>query len=254
MPPGRVVSLVPSLTELVWWLGEGHRLVGRTRFCDAPPEVARVDAIGGTKDPDIDRIVALAPDLVLANREENRREDVEALQRAGIEVLVTDPVTVAGAATMIGEIARRLGAEERGAGLLREIEEAAAGAPAPATRPRVFVAVWKHPLLGLGSEAYGHDLLTIAGAENVLADTPRYPELSMDELRRLAPGLILLPDEPYRFREADARPFSRIAPARLIDGRLLWWYGPRIPAAIRTLRGLFAEAQAESASRDGSRE
>ena len=254
MPPGRVVSLVPSLTELVWWLGEGHRLVGRTRFCDAPPEATRMPNVGGTKDPDIGRIVALAPDLVLANREENRREDVEALQRAGIEVLVTDPVTVAGAATMIGEIARRLGAKERGAGLVREIEEAAGGAPAPPSRPRVFVAVWKRPLLGLGSEAYGHDLLTIAGAQNVLADRPRYPELSMDELRRLAPGLILLPDEPYRFREDDARAFSRIALARLVDGRLLWWYGPRIPFAIRTLRNIFADAQAKSASRDGSRE
>ncbi|MFN8507645.1 MAG: helical backbone metal receptor [Dehalococcoidia bacterium] len=254
MLPGRVVSLVPSLTELVWWLGEGHRLVGRTRFCDAPPEGTRIEAMGGTKDPDVARVLALRPDLVLANREENRREDVEALRQAGVEVLLTDPVTVAGAAAMVGEIARRLGPEERGARLVSDIEEAAGEILEPRARPRVFVAVWKQPLLGLGSEAYGHDLLEVAGAENVLAARPRYPELTFDDLRALAPDLILLPDEPYRFRETDRRAFSQIAPARLVDGRILWWYGPRIPAAIRTLRALFAEAQAESASRDGSRE
>ncbi len=228
--------------------------MGRTRFCDAPPEAAGIAAIGGTKDPDVARILALQPDLVLANRAENRREDVEAIQRAGIDVLLTDPVTVAAAAAMIAEIARHLGAEERGAGLVREIEAAAGEAPTLRPRPRVFVAVWKQPFLGLGSEAYAHDLLEVAGAENVLAAQPRYPELTMDDLRALAPDLVLLPDEPYRFRETDRRAFSGIAPARLVDGRMLWWYGPRIPAAIRTLRALFAEAQADSASRDGSRE
>ena len=239
MPVDRVVSLVPSLTELVYWLGRGDALAGRTKFCDAPVEAARIEDVGGTKDPDVARIIALAPALVLVNREENRREDVEALRAAGLTVLVTDPATVVDAIAMIRDIAGRLDAAERGETLASEIEELLAQ-PAPARRPSVFVAVWKRPLLGLGRDAYGHDLVTVAGAENVLAARPRYPEVTMDELRALAPDLILLPDEPYRFGPGDARAFDTIAPSRLLDGRVLWWYGPRIPGAIRTLRALFA--------------
>lgn len=239
MPIDRVVSLVPSLTELVFWLGRGGSLVGRTKFCDAPVEAAGIEAVGGTKDPDVARIAALAPELVLANREENRREDVEALCAAGLSVLVTDPATVVDAVAMIRDIAGRLDAAERGETLARDIEELLAQPP-PARRPLVFVAVWKRPLLGLGRDAYGHDLITVAGAENVLAARPRYPEVTMDELRALTPDLILLPDEPYRFGAEDARAFATIAPSRLVDGRLLWWYGPRIPESIRTLRELFA--------------
>ncbi|HXU23926.1 MAG TPA: helical backbone metal receptor, partial [Tepidiformaceae bacterium] len=95
MPPARIVSLVPSLTELVWWLGAGERLVGRTRFCTEPAGlVEAVPIMGGTKNPHVERIVSARPDLVVANKEENRREDVEALQQAGLHVLLTDPNTV----------------------------------------------------------------------------------------------------------------------------------------------------------------
>ena len=242
MSSPRIVSLVPSLTELVWWLGHGERLVGRTRFCTEPAgQVEAAPAVGGTKDPDVGRIVALRPDVVIANREENRREDVEALRGAGIDVLVTDPNTVAGAVAMILEIGGLVAAEAKARELAGEIDRAIQE-PGPAGGPRVFVAVWKRPLLGLGSESYGHDLVETAGASNVLAGRPRYPEVTWDELRALAPELILLPDEPYRFGKRHVAEFAAIAPARLIDGKLLWWYGPRIPEAIRSLRRILSEA------------
>lgn len=239
-PPGRIVSLVPSLTELVFWLGGGERLVGRTRFCEAPRgEVEAVPIIGGTKNPKVARIIELQPELVIANKEENRREDIEALRGAGLQVLLTDPNTVLEAVAMVEEVGLVLGANEKARGLAAETTAALAergGAPL-----RVFVAVWWKPLLGLGSASYGHDLLQGAGAANVLAGRPRYPEVSLEEVAGLSPDLVLLPDEPFPFSEGHVAAFASIAPSRVIDGKLLWWYGPRMPSAIRQLRQLFSE-------------
>jgi ABC-type hemin transport system substrate-binding protein len=239
--PQRIVSLVPSLTELVWWLGAGDSLVGRTRFCTEPAgTIEAIPIIGGTKNPHIDRIIAARPDLVIANREENRREDVDALRAAGLDVLVTDPDTVDDALTMVLDLGERLDAGDAAQTLVAETRAALAetrGAPEP--RPRVFVAVWKDPLMGLGGNAYGHDLIERCGATNVLAERPRYPELTWDELIALDPGMILLPDEPYPFKPGDAEAFAPVAPARVIDGKLLWWYGPRMPEAVGALRTLF---------------
>jgi ABC-type Fe3+-hydroxamate transport system substrate-binding protein len=235
-----IVSLVPSLTELVWWLGAGERLAGRTKFCVEPAElVETVPAMGGTKNPDLARIIAAAPGMVLANKEENRREDIEALQAAGIDVLLTDPNTVSDAVGMIREAGALLGAAERAETLALEIEGLARSSP---TRPgpRVYVAVWHNPVMGLGSGTYGHSLVEACGAVNVLRERPRYPEVSLDEIRTLRPDVILLPDEPFPFDEGHARVYSGIAPTHLVDGKLLWWYGPRMPAAIRELRKLFA--------------
>lgn len=238
----RIVSLVPSLTELVFWLGAGDRMVGRTRFCDVPAGLVRgVPVIGGTKNPDLARIIAARPHLVLANREENRQEDVEALQAAGLQVLVTDPNTVLEAATMVEDIGALVGATVQARTLADETRAEANVAPG-ARRPHVFAAVWLSPLMGLGSASYGHSVLEASGAENVLAHRPRYPELTMDELAGLDPGIILLPDEPYPFKAHHVPAFSAVAPTRVIDGRLLWWYGPRMPASIRELRRLINEA------------
>jgi ABC-type hemin transport system substrate-binding protein len=234
-----IVSLVPSLTELVCWLGAGDALVGRTRFCTEPASAESVPVIGGTKNPRVERIVAIRPELVLANREENRREDIEALRAAGLDVLVTDPNTVPEAVAMIRELGERLGYARRAETLAREIE-AELAAPPPAAARRIFVAVWKEPLMGLGAESYGHDLIERAGARNVLRDRSRYPEVTLEDLRALRPELILLPDEPYPFKQHDADAFAEISPARVIDGKVLWWYGPRIAESLRTLRALFA--------------
>lgn len=238
MEPKRIVSLVPSLTELVWWLGRGESLVGRTRFCTEPAgAIEGVAVIGGTKNPKVERIVELAPDLVIANREENRKEDVEAVQAAGLEVLLTDPNSVPGAVAMVRELGVRLAAEAKAEELARETESALDEQTAGPGR-RVFVAIWKEPLMGLGSGTYGNDLLERCGGVNVLGDRARYPEVSLEELRGLGTELVLLPDEPYPFKASDAEAFASVAPARVVDGKLLWWYGPRMPAAIRELRAV----------------
>ncbi|MBA4179856.1 MAG: cobalamin-binding protein [Anaerolinea sp.] len=239
--PRQLVSLVPSLTELVCSLGGREMLAGRTRFCTEPAgEVEAVPIVGGTKNPQIGRIIALAPDLVLANREENRREDIEALEANGLDVLLTDPNTVATAMAMIAEVGRQIGRGEQATALNGEIMAALAEPKAPPVR--VFVAVWWQPLMGLGSASYGHDLLEQCGAVNVLAGRQRYPEVSLEEVAALKPDLILLPDEPFPFKQAHIAEFTAVAPARVIDGKLLWWYGARIPTAIRSLRAVVAEA------------
>ena len=235
--PRRIVSLVPSLTELVWWLGAGERLVGRTRFCVEPAgQIERVATVGGTKDPNVAAIAGLAPDLVIANREENRKEDIEALQAAGFDVLLTDPCTVAEAAETIREIGVLLEVENAAAALADELAALAQNAPPPEVR--VFVPIWRMPLMGLGAATFGDDVLRCAGAANVLAEHSRYPEVSADEIAALQPDLVLLPDEPFRFTERHVPEFSGIAPAKVIDGQLLFWYGPRTAAAIRELRAI----------------
>jgi ABC-type hemin transport system substrate-binding protein len=235
----RVVSLVPSLTELVRVIAP-ETLAGRTRFCTEPADVLLTPALGGPKDPDVAGIGTLAPDLVIANREENRREDVEALKLAGIDVMVTDPVTIEDAMAMVMEIAIRVGNEDEGWRICRETSEAlkepVTGEPLP-----VFVAVWPEPLIGLGSATFGHHVLERCGGKNVLAGQERYPAVTMDEVAGLAPSLILLPDEPYPFTEAHRARFEAIAPARVIDGKLLWWYGARMASNIRQLREILRE-------------
>jgi ABC-type Fe3+-hydroxamate transport system substrate-binding protein len=239
--PNRIVSLVPSLTELVCWLGCSDRLIGRTRFCVEPAgAIDHVPIVGGTKNPHLDRIARLAPDLVIANREENRREDVESLRAAGLTVLLTDPNSVDEAIALVRQLGVLLEAEARAETLARETA-AALAAPVPRRPPRVFVPIWKQPLMALGSRTYGHDLIERCGASNVLGARARYPEVLFDEISSLAVDMVLLPDEPYPFGDADRVAFEAIAPATLVDGRLLWWYGPRMPGAIRTLRSVFGE-------------
>lgn len=242
--PQRIVSLVPSLSELVWWLGAGDRLVGRTRFCVQPAELAATAIdIGGTKDPDTRTILGLAPDLVLANKEENRREDVEALRGHGLRVLVTDPNTVKGAMQMALQLGGLLGCEERARTLYSEVAAVCAEAPGPSIR--VFVPIWRTPLMAMGGDCYGNDVLRLAGGINVFGDRARYPEVEMDEVAAAEPQVVLLPDEPYRFREEHLADYASIAPGRVIDGQLLWWYGPRMGSSILTLRETLAEIAGE---------
>lgn len=227
---------------MLFWLGAGESVVGRTTFCVEPlGAVDAVTVVGGTKTVKVERVLALEPQLVIANKEENRREDIEALRAAGLKVLLTDLNSLDDAVSMIERIADIAGKDERGRELLSEIAEAR-GEAAGRVEVRAFVAVWKKPLLGLGSQSYGHDLLWEAGGVNVLADRPRYPEISMEELAALKPDVILLPDEPYVFKERDRAEFEKIAPARIVDGKMMWWYGPRIPAALRELRAILREA------------
>jgi ABC-type Fe3+-hydroxamate transport system substrate-binding protein len=249
---GRIVCLVPSLTEALFALGLGERVVGVTDWCVHPAEaVAPLPKVGGTKNPDLERILALAPDLVIANHEENTRRDVERMRRAGLRVRVTDPRSVPGAVRLLRELAA-LGADpERADRVILPIEAALRRAQAGpgALRSRVFCPIWKRPWMAVGSDTYADDLLRVCGGENVFADRRerRYPIVEEEEIVAAAPDVILLPDEPYAFGPADAQelarlpiPAARAGRIHCVDGTLVSWYGPRIGRAIETLRPLLA--------------
>lgn len=227
-PVARVVSLVPSLTEAIAATRPGA-LVGATDWCTHPAglDVARVR---GTKNPDRAAIEALRPDLVVANKEENRELDVRRLRDAGVPVWVTDIETVDQAFAAM----RRLFDEALGWGVPDWLgqAEAAWAAPAKATGIRVAVPVWRDPWMVIGSRTFTGDLLQRLGLTHAYADHPeRYPHVDLTEIDSADVDLVLLPDEPYVFGPDDGpEAFSR-TPTALVSGRALTWYGPSLLTA-----------------------
>lgn len=250
MPVRRIVSLVPSTTELLCALGLADALVGVTVYCVEPRDVVRTKTrVGGEKDPDLAAIRALAPDLVVANIEENRREDVEALRAAGIEVFITYPRSVSESLAMIRDLGTVTGAGARARRLLAELEplHAAVRDRLAGARPTpCFYPIWREPWMTIGHDTYIHDLLATCGGANVFADRGRYPTITLDEVAARAPEVVLLPDEPFRFRRAHIRDFDPYAavPAvrdgriHLVDGKRFSWHGPRLAEALRTVPAL----------------
>jgi ABC-type Fe3+-hydroxamate transport system substrate-binding protein len=246
--PERIVSLVPSLTEALFAFGAGTRVVGRTRYCLWPPRaVGRVPVVGGTKKVDVARLLELEPDLVVAVKEENSRQNVEKIQASGVPVFVGAPESVEGALWLLRELARVveaprteavLGPIERVYGRLRERR---------AQARRVFVPIWKNPYMSVGSDTYAHDVLETCGAENVCAGSTRYPVLTLEEVEAAQPDIILLPDEPYPFCADDLEAFYALdVPAAredkifLVDGKLLTWYGPRMASSLTQLAAILS--------------
>lgn len=235
------MSLVPSLSETLWWLHAADRVVGVTDYCVAPPHgFPNATRVRGTKNPDTDAIVGLEPDLVLANQEENRELDVRRLREAGVPVYVTAPASVPDAARMLADVGALLGLEKAGQGLAQSIERTLEVKRADTGREllRAFVPVWRDPWMATGTGTYAADLLRWCGFQ-VVPDAPRYPEVTLDEVRALAPDVVLLPDEPYAFAEEDREAFADWdVRVRRIDGTQLTWYGPRTSYAIAELTRL----------------
>jgi ABC-type Fe3+-hydroxamate transport system substrate-binding protein len=226
---GRVVSIVPSLTEAVAVTAPGL-LAGATDWCSHPADLD-VARVRGTKNPDVERIVGLRPDLVLANAEENRALDLDALRAAGVPVYVTDIRTLDGA---FASLRRMLAA----CGLavpewLVEAEAAWAALPSPAVRRRAVVPIWRRPWMAVGRDTFTGALLARLGVDNVLAGDPeRYPRI--DPAALPPHDLVVLPDEPYAFTPDDG-PEAFAAPSVCVSGRLLTWYGPSLVEAARVL-------------------
>lgn len=219
--PARVVSLVPSLTEAIAATVPGL-LVGATDWCTHPAGL-HVTRVRGTKNPDRAAIAGLRPDLVVANKEENRELDVERLRAAGIPVWVTDIVDVPTALTSMTRLVALLIDEPPGwLGAARGLWSA----PVPPPHTRVAVPIWRDPWMVVGGGTYTSDLLARLGLANAFGDRERYPHVEVAELDDPGIDLVLLPDEPYVFTPHDGpEAFSRV-PTRLVSGRLLTWYGP----------------------------
>ena len=228
----RVVSLVPSITEtlLAWRVP----VVACTRFCEQPT----LPTVGGTKDPDGAAIVALAPDLVVADREENRRDDAEALGAAGLAVHVTHVTDVAQVPAMLRDLAVAVGVDvdidqEVGAAVL---------ASAVAQWATALVPIWRRPWMVLGPATYGATLLGALGVRTVPVDVDaRYPELDAEAMTALRPDLVVLPSEPYPFAQRHVAEVQRLLPSSrvvLVDGRDLLWWGVRTPTALERLRAV----------------
>jgi ABC-type Fe3+-hydroxamate transport system substrate-binding protein len=236
-PARRIVSLVPSLTEALA-ATETDLLVGATDWCTHPADLD-VPRVRGTKNPDLAAIRGLAPDLVVANMEENRELDVRRLRDAGVAVWVTRIETVEQA---LGSMSRLFSTALGLADPPWLAEARSLWAPPPPPRLRVAVPIWRDPWMVVGSQTYTDDLLARAGLANVLAHGPaaregRYPTVTPDEIDDADADLVLLPDEPYVFT-ADDGPEALRTPTRLVSGRLLTWYGPAMVEAHAVLAGL----------------
>lgn len=252
----RVVSLCPSLTELVFDLGAGGDLVGRTRYCVEPAgEVEAAPALGGTKNPKLQKILELEPDLVLLNEEENRREDALALTEAGIPCCSTFPRNVREAAEAVRRVAVALGRPGAGEELAREIEELSrrARAEAAAAPPvRWAYLIWRKPWMSVNGRTYVSGLLELAGGENVFRDRPdRYPAVTAAEIRAAGPERVFLSSEPFPFAEKHAAELSQATGLprerlRLVDGQTLSWHGSRTRLGIPLALALLAEARDSS--------
>jgi ABC-type Fe3+-hydroxamate transport system substrate-binding protein len=278
-PPRRVVSLVPSDTYNVAALGCGGALVGRTDWCELPKDlVMRLPSVGGTKNPRIDEVCALSPELVIANQEENTRSDLEELARRGVPVYIAFPKRVADGFRHLANLAHLFGVETdptvtallaRAGGELRAAQDAHGRLPSV----KAFCPIWMKPLMTINGETFLSDMLELCGADNVFAGRERryplaadwgaaptlppekvgerdvrYPRVTLDEVVARAPDVVVLPDEPHPFTEEDAAVFRRLdIPAarsgRIVrtDGKDLCWYGARSVDGIARVRRLLRE-------------
>ncbi len=240
-PPQRIVSLVPSQTELLSKLGLDLQVVGITKFCVHPPDWKKSKTIvGGTKNFRPEIIRSLHPDLIVGNREENHREGIEALKKE-FPVWMSDVINLESALDMIRALGNITGCTGYAQALATQIES---GLTAMETLPglRALYLIWKNPWMSAGSRTFIHQMMCLAGFINVLENTPRYPQLTDDDMRRLAPDVVLLSSEPYPFREKHVAEIRLLLPeARviLVDGEMFSWYGSRMlyfPDYIRQLK------------------
>lgn len=255
--PERIVSLVPSWTETLFAFGLDREIVGVTRFCMEPADaVASRPKVGGTKNPDIEAIVKLAPDLVIANAEENRREDIEQLRGHGIAVFTTYPRTIAGAAQSILNLGGVTKCEAQADALARDIVRTVSEIETAfdvwsRLRLRAFCPIWKNPWMVFNADTYPHDVLRMLGFSNVFASAgERYLRTTLDDALEGRPDVVLLPDEPYEFTQRDVEELKAVLPPPLgrrvvlVSGRDLHWYGSHMVPGLKALAALLARVRA----------
>lgn len=284
--PKRVVSLVPSDTLSLADLGCGDALVGRTDYCELPEELVKdLPSVGGTKNPKLEAILDLSPDLVLANQEENSRADIQKLLEKNVRVYIAFPKRVAEGIAHLAKLARifRVERDEEVRVLCKKAYDALSAAEEERAKNellRAFCPIWMDPLMTIHGATFISDMMSLCGADNVFADRERryplaadignarplpqdktadrdirYPRVTLEEVVARAPELVLLPDEPHPFTEEDADVFRALPiPAAKTDnvfrlsGKDLCWYGSRSADGIDRVRSVVAEARKRAKS------
>lgn len=225
--PHKIVSLVPSITETLVDIGLENNLLGITKFCVHPSHLkSKTKIIGGTKNPRIQDIINLAPDLILANKEENRREDIEALE-AHCPVYVSDIQTIQDTIVFINDMATLFETLPIDS-LLKDLESL--HALSIERNLRVCYLIWKNPWMTVGRDTFIHHMMEKFGYENIFSHGNRYPEISIDDIKGQHPDVIFLSSEPYPFKASDVQELSEIMKAKvvLVDGEIFSWYGTRL--------------------------
>ena len=235
VPPSRVVSLVPSLTETLFDLGAGEALVGVTDYCIFPATIAAA-RIGGTKNPDINAIRALRPDLVYVNVEENLRRHADEIETFA-PIFATEPRSVADVDALFFTLGEIHHVPDAALLLQTALKRAAAGFSG--RQPFTFVCpIWKDPWMWCGGDTYVSSLIASAGGVNLLGDESRYPKRELSDVLGLSPDVIFLPDEPYLFTQAEATVLRELSNGRVVGpfpGHLLTWHGSRTIAGLEFL-------------------
>lgn len=235
--PQRIVSLVPSLTELLIDLGLLENLIGRTRFCVHPEDkIDQVPKMGGTKNPRIDKIREARPDWVIANKEENEEEHIREI-REFCKVTVSEIQTIEEALNWIEKIGTLTGTYRRALKITLQINQMMQQRNTWFPKSAVYF-IWKEPWMSIGGDTYISDVMSKWGLTNLLSDLNRYPELPLSDLARLNPEIILLSSEPYPFKEKHFDEIHNYCPealVELVDGEWFSWYGSRMIPAFERL-------------------
>ena len=245
--PKRIVSLVPSQTELLFDLGLDARVVGITKFCVHPKEWFRSKTrIGGTKSVKLDAVAALQPDLILANKEENVQEQVEALRKIA-PVWTSDISTLSETLSMIQSVGALTSTEDAAASIHHRITKAFQTLSGSNSRKAAYL-IWRDPFMTAGGDTFISDMLQYCGCTNVFADQQRYPAVTLDDIRNSGADTVLLSSEPFPFKEKHIAEISAALPGTkvlLVDGEMFSWYGSRLlhaPAYFQNLRNQLNES------------
>jgi ABC-type Fe3+-hydroxamate transport system substrate-binding protein len=229
--PKRIISLVPSQTELLYDLDLEEEVVGITKFCIHPNSWFRnKQRIGGTKNINLEKIKALQPDLIIANKEENVKEQTEALD-AFAPVYVTDVNNLSDALDMITTIGLLTGKQEKAVKLRNEIKLRFEQLPTTNHQLQTAYLIWRNPYISVGRDTFIHDMLSKCGLINVFEQETRYPTITLEALIAAQPAIVLLSSEPYPFKEQHIEALQQALPnARfyLVDGEMFSWYGSRL--------------------------
>lgn len=234
-PPQRIISLVPSQTELLFDLGLENEVVGITKFCVHPEEWFRNKTrVGGTKVINIDKVRSLQPDLIIANKEENEKDQIDALA-AEFPVWISDIQTLDDALNMISSVGLITDREEQANSVVADISSGFSSLQRAVLPKKVAYFIWYRPWMSVGADTFISNMINAIGWENVFADKQRYPEVDIEELKQQQPELVLLSSEPFPFKEKHIAEIKAVLPdatVLLVDGEMFSWYGSRLLQAI----------------------